>query len=311
MESKNKVLMGIIVAVVIIFAAVGTYLVFSKISEDEKVQRDSNSNSQEEQAISIDKSDTVVFSLMNFLEDRDYPFYQAKKTTVSSLNIETKYTLAFKKLGTDITITCDRSTLDEGSGLESCWSFHFEIKEEAVALAFANAFGQGVVPDKIEKEIEFPLSTDIKLKDLHVEKGLEEAIENETFSSVASATLKYDEEKKVYTGNFEIQGGGWSNNGIFSTVESASKKKNRITITEKVIFVDSNPKDVSEPTEYSIYSDYNHTTEIGKIKVSDYDKEGFDTNALVEQYSDNAMTVIYTFEENSDGSYHFVDSRME
>ena len=32
MESKNKVLMGIIVAVVIIFAAVGTYLVFSKIS---------------------------------------------------------------------------------------------------------------------------------------------------------------------------------------------------------------------------------------------------------------------------------------
>lgn len=326
MESKNKVLMGMIVAVVIVFAAVGTYLVFNKISTNEKEEQGSNTNGQEEQVVPVDVESELAKKLISYVSISDSIFYKKEKVALADLDTASQYEMAFKEIEKEgITLGCDLTTMNEinqsnDAKEEDCFAFEYTIPEQNLEKALRSVLGEKATPSKSETPINFHFKTKWKYKDLSLQKGLS-PFKDENFESFIGSDIFYDKNKKMFVGTYETQGGGWADDGIYSKVESASKKGKVVTITEKIIFVGLNPitPDVvgyPKPTEYIIYADSNYSKKIGKLNIDDYDNmlHGNSSKSfgdLVNDYADKAMTVIYTFEENGDGSYHFVSSEIQ
>lgn len=94
-ENKNKIMLAIIVGAVIVFAAVAFYLVFSKMNEDDKKEKVTNTNSQEEQVVALDVDSELVNQLMNYVSIKDYIFYDTKEVKPENLSISSQYEMAF------------------------------------------------------------------------------------------------------------------------------------------------------------------------------------------------------------------------
>lgn len=320
-ENKNKIMLAIIVGAVIVFAAVAFYLVFSKMNEDDKKEKVTNTNSQEEQVVALDVDSELVNQLMNYVSIKEYIFYDTKEVKSENLSISSQYEMAFFELDKEgVSLSCDLDKMSETNQnndvkVEDCFIFEYEIPEENLEKAMKQVLGEKVALNKSEDSTFFHFSTKWKYKDLSLQKGLSD-FQEEKFESFIGSTILYDEEKKAFIGSFETQGGGWGDdNSILSKVESASKEGKKVSIVEKVIFIDLHPSrpavDGLEPLEeYSIYSDRKYTKEIGKVKVADFESENFSPKELLEKYLDKAMTIVYTFEENENGSYRFVSSKI-
>lgn len=321
---KNKIMVAILFGIVLVFVAVSISLVFLKINEEDK-EIENNPNSQEEQAVALDINSEIVSNLMNYVNISSDSFVVKNKITVNNLSVAEQYEMAFKEMDKEgITLGCDLTTMNEinqtsSSNIEDCFAFEYMIPEANLESAMKKVFGENVTFHKPTTELEFNFSTKWKYKDLLLQKGLVTFQENK-FESVVDSHIYYDVEDRVFIGKYETEGGGIADKGIYSKVESASKKEKTITITEKVIFVDLYPITPSvvgyaETKEYIIYSDYNHTKQIGTISVADYETmlsnhdNAFDK--LIDTYKEKAMTIIYTFEENKDGSYHFISSEIK
>ncbi len=322
-ESKNKIMVAIIFGVVLVFVAIAVSLVFMKINEDDNGETESNTNSQEEQTVALDINSDLVTTLMNYVKIHSYSFVTKDKVTVESLSIAEQYEMAFKEIdNTNITLGCDLAAMNEvnqtsNSNVEDCFIFEYTIPEKNLESATKKVLGESTILKKQTTELTFDFSTKWHYEDLSLQKGLS-SFQKERFESFIGSSIYYDENSKSFIGKYETEGGGTAFDGVYSKVESASKKGKTVTITEKVIFIDLYPTNQTgypEPTEYIIYSDYNHIKQIGTVSVADYEEmlsnsdKGLDK--LMDTYSSKAMTVIYTFEENSDGSYHFVSSEIK
>lgn len=324
-NNTNKVMVASIVGVAIVFVAVTFYLVFSKINEDDKKENLNNSNTQEEQPVSLATDSELVRTLFSYVAMNTSLFYENKEVTLGKLSTSIQYEMAFLELEKDgITLSCDLDTMNKinqnnDAKAEDCFAFKYEIPEENLEKALKKVLGEKAVLNKTGK-IDFDFKTKWKYKDLSLQKGLS-SFQEENFASTLGSTIYYDQNKRVFVGKYETQGGGYTPSGDFSKIESASKKGKVVTIVEKVFFVDLYPNTpavigASQPTEYFIYSDFNHTKQIGTVSIEEFDdmyRTGTteEIAAFKEKYIKKATTIIYTFEENEDGSYHFVKSTIE
>lgn len=322
-ENKNKVMLAVILGVVIVFAAVGTYLVFSKISTEEKEEETSNSNA--EQVVNLDANSELVTKLISYVDIQTNKFYQNEKVLVNNLTMAEQYEMAFKEIdSTGITLGCHLEEMKQDSqtdivSLENCSSFHYEIPEENLEKAMKQVLGNSAFPDKTSAILDFHFSTKWKFKDLSLQKDLS-SFQEENFESPIGSTIYYDTFKKSYVGNYETQVVELEDNGIISKIESASQEGKKVSIVTKVIFIDLHPTTPAvigwELEEYNIYSDLEYRNQIGTIKIEDYDfflhsSSNKELESILEQYKENATTIVYTFEENEDGSYHFVSSEKK
>lgn len=310
-NKKNKTLLIVGIILVIILLGIGGYLLLAKDKKEDKPVENTNTNSNTNVEVGqLDVKGDLVQGLMNSIKSDDMEFYRNQELNFSNLSEKNKFSFAFKRLdGKGITVSCNMDSFEgmdtSEIDMQDCWIMDYEIEESIMNEAFQKAFGKDVTPTKTTNPIEFYLCTDLTFGNLTMQKDLNS---DELFCGVASSTIRYDANKKSYVGEFSTSGGGEAASGNISKLLSATQGENGITITEKVIFVDIYPEE-ENPTEYVIYADMENKKKIGTIGVNEFDISKDNSN-LVDQYMDKAMTVIYTFAENEDGSYHFVSSKM-
>lgn len=305
MEKKGKIILigTMVLTIIIVFG--GGYLLYDKVlkKEDKIVENtntNTNTNIDDEQSITLDVNSDLVKNLPYL----DVTMVSSKTVTSDTLPFSLKYELAFTALEKDgITLKCDLNTMKEygyeGNDLSECFAFIYEIPEATLEKAIQKTLGKNVTVDKSGNMTEFNFKTNLKYKDLQLEKGLE-FFNEEEFSSFIGSSLSYDKSRKVFVGTFETQGGGYGPEYNYYDRISATKKEKQITVVEKRIYTGGS---------YNVYADKGQTTLLFTLTEGDFDDMGGLIN--YKKYLENGTTITYIFEENEDGSYHFVSSERD
>jgi len=287
---KRNILLIVAIFLALLVVAGGGYLVYNKIlkKEDKTVtEKDTNRNDEkEEQAVALDTDSELVKNLLSevklFFCLEDYFYEEAHKDiTLENMELERKYAYAIQRLKNVNILPITGKYNDDVE------HWQFEVTESDMEKALQSALGKNAILEKKTIKGEF-IAASID------DKG------NKKLGFISD--IIYNDSKKTFTIEmYEAQGCMVGPKAI--KVTSASKKGKVVTITEKAMFLDYSK---TVDTEYAVYSDLEYTKEIGTVNISEFENNSDVTN----KYLEKAMTVTYTFEENEDGSYHFVSSKM-
>ncbi len=316
MKKKRNLLLIVTIVLAIIVVIGGGYLVYDKVLKKDNLEKNENRNGEkEEQAVALATDSELVNTLFSYVNMNTHLFYENEEVTLEKLSSSLQYQMAWLELeNKDITISCNM----QETSMEDCYFFLYEVPEASLERALKKVLGEKATLNK-EDHFKFDFRTKWKDNNLFI-PPLEDSIYNENFVSFYNTTSIYMVEDEAFIGEYATHEGPYTPFGDFSKIESASKKGKTITIVEKAFFVDLHPKTSTaigtpKPTEYIIYSDSKYTKPIGTVSIEEFDKlcrtgTSKEIEAFTEKYIKEAMTVTYTFEENGDGSYHFVSSRI-
>lgn len=273
MNNKKKFLYLIIG--LILFALVDCYLVIMS-PMDEMILSKENSK------MNMDLLSHFVY-LVNSEE-----FHTEEEFTYDTLSTRTKYEMALKRVDpSSIKVKCSND----------CTSITFSVSRESMEKGFRSAFGESVKiveMDKLEMDAVIgPIS------EMNIESSIRNQFEEDfSFISKESFILEYDEETDSYSGTFLVKKDYiYKPKYPYSSILKVGIKDGKYVLVEKIVFVEEDGK------YQTLYKDYRHTQKIGTVSIS--------KSSRMDKYIDKGSVIIYEFEENEDGTYHFVKSTMK
>lgn len=275
-----------LVFIILILGGITSYLIYGKwFKEELEVPEES----KKEELSLEDSLVKTLYSYVSFGQDffnKNYYFLENKKVEVAAIPNDKKFFYAFPLI--DYNQITKAPTID--------FVETFSIPEAAYEDALEKLFGPNVTYQKEGTHQIIPnWSQDI------------------TKDSWGFTQFQYDKDQKVYVGTTSgIGGGNPLPQGVYRKLISAIKEKNKITVTEKFIYVESNYETSDQPDQkyrYKVYADINKTSLIEqKNNVS---LQNTNQNFSIDPYLNQANTATYVFELGEDQEYHFVSSQVE
>lgn len=297
----KKKSLGIVMLIIILILVLVGYWILQKGKEN-----NSKEEENDKELVTLDVGSDLVTSNYQFLFANFYDsyFYTNKTVTVDNLSEEKKFELAFKRL------TTEGITLVDADNMDDYYSV-LTISRETMEKALKSALRKEIAYDTTKALGDFYVYTDLGV----TESGefLDNCLDVQCdYFRAFIYRFHFDESKDAFVG--EVDYNSIDDPGLlawkYSTLESATKKGSTLTIVEKVIFiqVSSEINVESDTFSYQVCADVDCENVIETVKNANKDNQY--QNIGIDKYMDSANTVTYVFEENEDGTYHFVSSSI-